>query len=442
MNSTDAFVEYLFEMNTSIPERVIDKAKQCVMDYLGAVYAGASVNRTAFDQLQNMQEGKCTVFGCPIKTDELTASFINGYNAHTVEMDDGHRFGMIHLGASIISAVLAVGEIEKIEFRRILSGIVIGYEAAVRMAVSVQPGHKKRGFHTSGTCGTAGAAIGAAFALGYDREEVKSTISAAATSAAGLLEIQEDSSQLKPYNIAHASMSGVMAARIGKCRFVPPDDMLGGKRGALRILSDFFSKEKLIHRSELYEIERIYVKPYAACRHCHSAIEGAISIAESCSVLPKEVKRIDVYTYELAVKGHDHKKIRGVASAKLSLPYSVAAAFVRKSGGLEIFGIEEINDKDILAMTDKVHVIPVEEFTAASPDKRISEVHVVTQDHTYCHRVDYAKGEPENPLLKEEIEEKFIHLMKWAGQGKAGNEVLRMFSQDVISTERLFRLLN
>jgi len=35
---------------------------------------------------------------------------INGFNAHCLELDDGQRFAMIHLGASIISAIKAAAD--------------------------------------------------------------------------------------------------------------------------------------------------------------------------------------------------------------------------------------------------------------------------------------------------------------------------------------------
>ena len=47
----------------------------------------------------------------------------------------------------------------------VLRGIIIGYEAAIRMGNCIQPGHRARGFHASGTVGTIGAAMGVAALL-------------------------------------------------------------------------------------------------------------------------------------------------------------------------------------------------------------------------------------------------------------------------------------
>ena len=145
---------------------------------------------------------------------------------------------MIHIGASVITAVLTVAEKEKIPSENVLRGIVMGYEAAVRCARAIQPGHKMRGYHVSGTCGTIGSAMGVAFACGYDKEQLKSTLACAVSSAAGVLEIQEDASELKPYNIGRAAMDGLFAAQMGGLALPGPDDILGGKRGFLTALTD------------------------------------------------------------------------------------------------------------------------------------------------------------------------------------------------------------
>lgn len=226
MNITDTFIDYLYDCEARIENRHRKKARECLLDYLGVVYAGAKCNS---DFGMNVCGGRCVVFGSMRKTDALTAAFVNAYNAHTIELDDGSRFGAIHLGASIISAILAAGQEWDCTMEEMLRGIVIGYEAAVRCGFAMQPGHKKHGFHTSGTCGTVGAAVGIAFMLHYDREQLKSTISGAATSAAGLLEIQEDSSQMKPYNLGHSALSAVMASRVGRMAPMPPDDILGAQ---------------------------------------------------------------------------------------------------------------------------------------------------------------------------------------------------------------------
>ncbi len=58
-------------------------------------------------------------------------------------------------------------------------------------------------------------------------------------------------------------------------------------------------------------IEGIYLKPYAACRHCHPAIEAAICLRENHNLDYESVAAVRVITYDLAVFGHDHSDVRG-----------------------------------------------------------------------------------------------------------------------------------
>ncbi len=428
MNITDEFIDYLIDCNDRITNKDLEKAKYCLLDYLGVTYAGASVNSEVLSEM-DFETGECDIIGTNIKTDTATAAFVNGYNAHTVEMDDGHRYAAIHLGSVIISAIVAVAQEKHAQGQDcssdlILCGIVIGYEAAVRCGISMQPGHKKRGYHTTGTCGSIGAAVGIGVMLGFNREQMKGTITGAATSAAGFLEIQEDESEMKPYNIGHAAMAGVMAAKIGALGLCPPDDILGGERGVLKVMTDTFSEDKLLEKTDYLEIERIYIKPYASCRHCHPAMEAAMRIRNESNLEPQNIDRIIVDTYEFAVRGHDHTLIQGVESAKLSIPYSVAVAYITQDGGLDAFTEEKINDEEILSLTEKATVSSVDEFTQQSPEKRISEVHIFSGDKEYVSHVDYAKGEPENPMTDEEIRNKFISLMKWAGKQSQTDQIL------------------
>ena len=254
-NVTQAFVDYLFDKAGQIPGAVREKAESCLQDTLSVTLAGAAKNRERWEPLLKILPlGTAELVGYPETTDSKTAALINGFNAHTLELDDGQRFAMIHLGASIVSAIRAAsadsGELT-------LTGIVMGYEAACRAAIAMQPSHKNRGFHAAGTCGTIGAAVGAAFALGLDRRQMKRVLSCAAGSAAGMLEMQEQESELKPYNVGRAAMDGLAAAEMGLVDFETPGDMLGGERGFFRSFADAYAPEKLIEKTAYFEIERI-----------------------------------------------------------------------------------------------------------------------------------------------------------------------------------------
>ncbi len=406
MNITDSFIGCLVVRSRSIPNTVGHQARRCLLDYFSVTVGGVRYLKDTHPQLISSDPNEV---------------FLNGFAAHVLELDDGHRHGMIHLGASIISAILDVVEKENLKADDVLRGIVMGYEVAVRCACALQPGHKMRGYHVSGTCGTIGSAMGIAFACSYNKEQLKSTLACAVSSAAGVLEIQEQASELKPYNLGRATLDGVVAAQIGKLALPGPDDILGGKRGFLAALTDTPKQEFLTDFSgEGYCIEGIYQKVHAACRHCHPAIDATLDMRNDLHLKPEQIEKIEVHTYKLAVGSHDHTQIMGISSAKLSTPYAVALTIVKGSCGFADYNDANLEDNNIRMLTQKVSVIEDESFTAQSPAVRGAGVTIFLKDgNVFESTCLYPKGEPEHPLTQEELENKFQGLALYGGLSAA-----------------------
>lgn len=401
-NTTEAFIEGIEKKSLEIPYDVMRQARKVLLDYLGVLVGG----------IRYLEEKHPVLI--PSSPSE---SFLHGFAAHVLELDDGHRHGMIHLGASIVSAVLDAAKRDKLNSDDVLRGIVLGYEAAVRCARAIQPGHKERGYHVSGTCGTIGSAVGVAFACGFNREQIKSTLACAVSSAAGVLEIQEQASELKPYNVGRAAIAGVFAAQVGKLAMPGPDDILGGKRGFLAALTGTPKPEFLTDFSnDDYAIMGIYQKVHAACRHCHPAIDAILDLRNDLRFELEDVEKIEVHTYKLAVGSHDHIDIKGISSAKLSTPFSVALTLVKGSAGYADFNDGNLQDYWIKNITRKVKVIEDEELTQRSPGVRGARVTLyLKKGGVFEAPCLYPKGEPENPLTQEELENKFLGLAQYGG---------------------------
>ena len=411
MNITDIFVDYLYGLSVSdLRAEAIEQARLCLLDYKGVANAGAKMlEKKGSDFLVRVlnQGGKVSVVGFPQKTTLHNAAFLNAMSAHMAELDDGHRAGQIHLGASIISAILPVAEVEKLSEESVLRGIVVGYEAAIRLAMAINPAHKLRGYHTSGTCGTIGVAVAIAAALKFSQEQMKVAVSAAVASASGLLEMQEDESELKPFNLAHAAVGGITAAYCAMAGFKGPDDAIGGKRGFLSVMTENPKIQYLSEFDEPYlQIEKIYRKLYAACRHAHSAIEAAITLRNQYQIAPSTISSILIETYGMAIKGHDHKEIKGIQSAKMSVPFSVALALKTGNAGLRDYNEKNLTDKEIQRLTRLVNMIEDPEISSWLPGKRAAQVTIVSGGKAHMTCVEYPKGEPENPMRESEIFEK------------------------------------
>jgi 2-methylcitrate dehydratase PrpD len=429
-NITDQFIENIYSIKMDqCTEGILLRAKKCLLDYFGVTLAGSKMLSEKDSKLLDFlasEEGKANVFGSNKKTTVQNAVLINGISSHYAELDDGHRLGMIHLGSPIISGLLSVAEQKQINGKQLLYGIIIGYEVAVRLSIAMQPSHKKKGYHTTSTCGTIGAAMAIATALEYSEKQMKATLSASVTSAAGILETQEDGSELKPYNAARAALNGYASALVGAAGFDSPDDILGGKRGLFAVMADEYDFSSLIKDDVAsFWIESIYMKKYASCRHSHPAIEAAINTMKKNKLKVDELEKVNIYTYKSAVLGHDHKKIKGINSAKMSTPYSVAVAIETGKAGIYEYSSDKIHDKRILSLTNKINMYEDSELTKWEPKKRAAVVEcILANGKTYRDKIEYPKGEPENPMTQEDIEEKFIDLAFYSGKTREEAKII------------------
>ena len=403
-------------------------AKLCLLDYLSCLLGGKGY----YQQTLYLEE---------IGGNTLTNALRYGLYSHVLELDDGHRKGAVHVGSTVFSALLAEAERKQMSSSDFLLGVMVGYEATVQLACAVQPGNKLRGYHATGTCGTVGAALGIAAALHYKEEQINTTLAAAVAGAAGVLEMQEDDSDLKPYNVGRAAMDAVAAAYIGRSGMKGPKDAIGGKRGFLKVMTDEPHPEYLTDfTSKTLCIEQVYQKVYAACRHAHPAIEAALALRDEIAI--DEIEHIKVQAYKLAVAGHDHKTVSSISSAKMSIPFSVAVALIKGDAGLQAFTEETVLDRRILDLAQKVDVVEDELLTAQSPAKRASIVVIQTSKGTYTKQVDYPKGEPENPLSKEELEEKFRGLAMYGGLTmEECDVVIEEIWKDEFSIEKIMKII-
>lgn len=443
-NISSQFVKKLYTLSCSpFPKRIQIKARECFTDYISVVLAGS---RTYTDVnmkfvKENKMTGECHIFGFFPTVDLRTAVMINAFNAHVLELDDSHRIAMTHLGASIFSALVGVAEIYGCSIERILHAAVVGYEAAICLACAIQPSHKKRGFHVSGTCCTVGCAIGIASMLDYSEKEMANVLSASASAAAGLLAVISGDSEQKPYNVANAAVAGVNAALYGKY-YKGATDILDDSRGFFKAMCDQYRTEKIFEKE--YAIESIYQKLYAACRHCHAPMEAMLMLMKKHNFNSETIENIEVRTYDLAINGHDHTDIAGVSSAKQSIPYGVAAACLYQDCGIDAFTEEKVIDARLLNLTKKVTVVEDIQLTELVPEKRAAILQVkLNNGNQYNQRVDFPKGEPENPITKKEMAEKFFSLVKKAGITKNNSLKLFRFIQcaDQESIYDLFKLI-
>ena len=429
-----------------IPSEVMARARRSLLDYLAVTCAGAAFQKEKLDgyfEFAQPEVGAFKAIGTGGNLALKEAVFLNGLNGHALDFDDGTNSGIIHLGSPIFSLLIPLAQRNRTGVEKMLKAAIVGYEASYTMAVSIQPKHKALGFHATGTCGMLGATLAAAYMLEFSDEERFEAFAAASVAASGMLKVLDDGSELKPYNVAKTALLSLTSLQLAKAGFKGHPDPLGGYRGFLKMMSgDEHTELKPTLLNGTYAIMKSYTKPYASCRYTHPPVEAAIHLRNQYGITPAMVDKIKVETYNLAVSGHDHTDIQGAYSAKMSTPYSTAVAMIYGKAGLQEFGEDVLENDTVKALTKKVEVLSDEELSSIFPGKQSAIVTIEANGKKYSERVDFPKGEPENPLSEEEFYSRYVDLMAYGGIGKnIYDEIYKHVNKSDIKVEELIKNL-
>jgi 2-methylcitrate dehydratase PrpD len=402
-----------------LPEEVICKAKQCFIDFLSVSLRGSKTSSSEIvKSIFNGGNGS-TVIGSE-NASCTDASLVNGVFAHSIDLDDGHRFAQLHPGCSVIPAAMALTEARDKTGKEFISSMVAGYQISIIMGMISNPEHRTNGFHSTGTCGTFGAAAAACKSIGLGLEDTVHAFGLAGTQAAGLLESDHAGSMGKHLHAGKAAQSGVISAILAEKGFTGAHPIIEGNEGflkamvlprsALPIISteDYINKADKIIANKKYHIMDVYFKKYPVCRHLHSTIDATLEIYNQMNLeglKSGDVCSINVNTYKIASEHNDYDP-HTLEAARQSLP--IATAICLLDGDLNMDNLK-INT-EIISMASKVVIKCDQDLDHLYPLKRPSKVTVTTDNEYYNCRVDLPMGEPEQPFHENQLINKFHDL--------------------------------
>ena len=235
-----------------IPKDVAHLGKRSVLDGIGLALAGAAsqtgVSRVAISlNWASTPTTAALSSAAMLRVPARFAAFANGIAIHADDYDDTQLavakdrvYGLLtHPTAPALPPVLALAERDRRSGADLMLAYQIGVEVECKIAEAILPRHYQHGFHSTATCGSIGAAAGAAKLLGLDRETTRRALSIGATQAGGLRE--NFGTMTKPFHAGRAAENGVVAAEIAALGFTASDIGLEADRGFFRAAGGGYS---------------------------------------------------------------------------------------------------------------------------------------------------------------------------------------------------------
>ncbi len=379
------------------PDAALHIARRAVIDTLGCMMAGAhdSAPEKLWPVVASWGSGPCHVAMRDATLPAPMAALYNGTAAHALDFDDNFDPAKAHASAVLVPALLAIGDAGDLTTDALHDGYICGLQIMGLVGQAVNPFHRSRGWHATGTLGAIGAAAGCARMLQLNAEQAAHAISLSTSLAGGFM--SQFGSDTKPLHAGLAAAGGVQAALFARAGITAGSQTLDGENG-LRWLMVGGDVEALAVEMEgkaehgqtmqfsttpvgetLHILEHgLKVKRFPNCGSLHRALDGLLALMEQHNLGASDVDRVLVRAPGAHLRNLMHENPQTPAQAKFSLEYSLAAALHAREVGLLDYTPQAIHRPEVRALMPKITKDYIEKLESEFP----TQVHVFLTDGT------------------------------------------------------------
>ena len=344
----------------------IARSHDALIDTIACLFAGANrpVTTNTLDAVRFWGSGDSIVFGHSVTLSPPFAAMVNGASAHALDYDDFDEPANAHPSAVIFPALLALAAEKQVSGLDLLDAHIVGVEILQRLGEAMNMDHYRRGWLSTLTLGTIGAAAACARLAGLDYARSAACLSVAASMASGLT--NQGGYQAKQLHPGLAAKNGVMACALAGAGITGSEGVIDGPISLAKSMGD--------HRPEKFEaalaklgnpwsiVEHgLIMKAYPACGYTHRVIDAAIEIHGQMQKSIDNIRSIQISVPDYYLDLLIYPKPETEAQAMFSAQYNVAAALARGR-----FGFAELST-DVILDAQLQHLCVVSTLVARSP---------------------------------------------------------------------------
>lgn len=391
-----------------IPGDVVKTVRHCFLDTIGVSLLGTTsdafaIARESFYEGPAREDG-VTVFGTGTLSSVADAALLNGIAAHAFDFDDVSDAITGHPSATLVPAILAVADRTAASGQDLIAAYVVGFETAAALGAPISPQHYERGWHSTATLGTFGAAAAATSLLDGGQNEFTEALNIAASLPSGLK--RNFGSQVKPMHVGQAARSGVTAAVLAGNGFEGAADAISTPGGFLDLYGGQGEMDALglPQAGETIRQHGIDIKKYPCCYFAHAGIEATRSLVRDHGIAPEDVRRVTATVSGGAADALVHAEPTTESEAKFSMEHALAVAI---DGPVEQASFEESTITDAAVGDRRSRIDLAVDSTLPYPSYRTT-VELSLADGADVSTVQMVPpGKAGNPLTDRERRAKF-----------------------------------
>ena len=395
-------------------ERALTLAKDALKDVVACMLAGANDEATlgVVRAARGWGAGPCSVVGHAARHCAPAAALVNGTAAHALDYDDNFHPMAGHASAVLAPAILALAEARGASGHAVLDAYIAGLEVQSHVGEGVNLVHYERGWHSTSTIGTFGAAAACARLLGLDREEVTAALSLAFSMAGGSK--LQFGTMAKPLHAGLAAQHGVIAAELAAAGITGIVEPLEGPWSFRDLFAGASSpgySTGAIGRPLAIERYGLKAKIHPCCASAHCAIDALLALRTEHGFTAACVERVEVLVNRMSFDNLMYANPRSGPEARFSMHWCVALALLEGRLALADFTPAALKRKDIRALLPRIamrHTSPGKAHPLKDNGREPASVSVLLKDGRSLERyAQHAKGTLQAPASAAELDAKF-----------------------------------
>ncbi len=389
---------------------VIRYSKHLILDTLGVALGGylsepSYITRSVVRELGGRPES--TIIGSGDKTCCSLAALANGVMVRYLDfMDIYYTADAVHPSENIPLA-LAVGEREHSSGRDILLAVFLGFEFQGRLADTFPA--PKLGWHHV-TMGGYVTPFVAGKLLGLNEEQMVNAAGIASCTSHTLNYLTGPISMIKALGYGLTAQKGAEAALMARKGMTGPANVIELFNQTVKLNADL---SPVVKGGDKPRILKTAIKPYASEYMTHTPLEAMYTIVEEHGLKPDDIDTMHLKIYEFAMQlaSEECYQPKTREQADHSLPYCLVVGLMEGDIGPEQFAHEQWKNPEVLDLMSRIKVTMDPELDKIYPAARPAHLEIRTRSgEIFQKRVDYPKGDPNNPMSDEEVQAKFRRL--------------------------------
>jgi 2-methylcitrate dehydratase PrpD len=431
-----------------LPESVQEKTKHHVLDTIAAMVSGTKLlpGRRAIDYARSRGGvAEASVAGSDLITSVEVAALANGMLAHSDETDDSHAPSQTHPGCGIVAAALAMAEAEQRDGSAFLQAVALGYDVGTRFTMCLNALEFREEGHSTHSFGpTFGAAAAAGSLAGVNESQALHLLTYAGQQASGVGAWIGDQDHIeKAFDFGGMpARNGVTAASFVKHGFTATNDIFSGPRNFFQAYSH---ADRPANPGEIvrglgttFEIMNTNIKRWSVGSPIQAPLDSLLELIRSNGVTADDIESVLVRVSHTGATTTDNRTMPDISMQQMCAVMLLDGIVTFESA----HDHERMHDARTEEMRRRIELRGDDELQRRLPSREGIVELTLKDGRVLRHHTEAVRGTTENPMSRDEVDEKCHHLMSPVlGENKSRELCDAIWRLDEIENVRQMRPL-